>query len=265
MTFDGRTVDDLVDLDETAALDDQHEELFDGDLGTLDLPVRNTLVTILRTRYLSHETHPREWDTLMAERGTLLSRLHDLLIDLHIDENTRTAFKIQARTDADGRTEDDEEGEALLRTQPWTVLQAALLIGLRERYHAERGVAYDLPVLIEWDDLMTLGTAYVPEEHRDEKLAATRVRTAIEALVKARILRKVYAVDGTYRISPVIESLLPVDVIRHLSAQWQAQAAGDTVDPDTVTPAVAAQAARAGDDPDEVDPVSEDRQDGALR
>ncbi len=207
---------------ETDDAEDGSSGLFDGDLGTVNLAVRNALVTILKTRYVSHATHPGTWATLMVERSTIVSRLHDLLIDLHIDPNTRTAIKVPVGVEADAVDpgDGDLDAEELLRTIPWTVLQAGLLVSLREHYQQERGLDYDVPILVDRDELHAMGSRYVPVGHRDERTATSKINSAIERLHTMRVLLKVRGADDRYRVAPVIETLLPVDVLRRLTAEW---------------------------------------------
>ena len=60
--------------------------LFEGDEGGLELAQRQTLVTLLKQRFISARTHPRDWPVLVQHERLLRGRLNDLFLDLMIDK-----------------------------------------------------------------------------------------------------------------------------------------------------------------------------------
>jgi hypothetical protein len=79
------------DLADTASV-----SLFEGDEGTLEHGVRHALVALLKQRFVSARTHPRDWRTLVENERVLRSRLNDLFLDLQMDREREVAWKRQA-------------------------------------------------------------------------------------------------------------------------------------------------------------------------
>lgn len=211
------------DLTEPADLDPSAEPLFPGDTGTLDTACRDALVTLLKRRFISADSHPEAWRTLLANRPLIESRLHELYIELRIDTELETAFKVQA-----GAYGVDRDNPSLLDRHPWPLIQGALLIHLRELHRATRGATFD-PVHVDHEDLIAHAATYLPADDRDEAGARRRATKAIQRLYDLGLLASTREA-GRYRIHPIIESFLPVDEIRRIAATL---ATGDVTVDDT--------------------------------
>ena len=87
--------DDAEDLDGIDAADEDGDSqateeygfgfsLWDGDEGTLEAMQRDALVVLLKHAYISSDTYPREWKTLVNSIGPIRSQLNNLYLDLVI-------------------------------------------------------------------------------------------------------------------------------------------------------------------------------------
>lgn len=188
--------------------DDSDGALFDGDQGQLDAKLRILLVKLLKNRYLSAEDNSDEWDLLIENQDLLRSRCHDLLLELVIDVNYGVAFKRQA---------DSDEGASwptLLHDVPYTREQTAVLLFLRGAYrnHINKGEA---AAFVDREEMLAEVETYLPQEETQRARSSKSTLTAIEHLCRIRILLRTDSPDR-FRISPIIEVILSVDVLRHL-------------------------------------------------
>ena len=225
---DGDTyaTDDIDETDGTeASRPDANSEslsLFEGDDGGLSLDQRKTLVLILKHRYISAAQQPAEWRTLLASTTLLKSRLNDLFLDLHIDHHYEVAFKRQATPEGGDRF------PTLLYDAAYTREETILLVLLRQRFRSERANGQEL-VLVDRDNLLDNVAHFRPEHATDRSGDIRRANGAIDSLVKARVLLKTSDPDR-FRVSPVIEVLLPVERLAELLEWLVAENRGDAAE-----------------------------------
>lgn len=182
--------------------------LFEGDEGGLTPAQRRTLVLLLKHRYVSAALYPSEWRTLLASERLLKSRLNDLFLDLHVDRHYEVAFKRQAVA------EGGERFPTLLHDISYTREETILLVLLRQRFRSERANGHDI-VIVDRDNLLDNVAHFRPDYATDRSGDARRASAAVDSLVKSRVLAKTSDPDR-FRISPVIEVLLPVERLREL-------------------------------------------------
>ncbi|MEU6720405.1 DUF4194 domain-containing protein [Nonomuraea sp. NPDC046802] len=194
--------------------DDAEESLavFEGDEGGLTLEQRKSLVSLLKSRYISCEQHPAEWRTLLESETIIKSRLNDLFLDLHVDRHYEVAFKRQAQPEGGGG-----RFPTLLHDLAYSREETILLIFLRQRFRSERADGRE-NVLVDHDDLLEAVARFRPPHATDRSGDANRARNAIDNIGKARILLKTPD-QSRYRISAVIEVLLPIERLTEL-LQW---------------------------------------------
>lgn len=183
--------------------------LFEGDCGQLAPEVRRALVAILKRRYVSAERDPDVWRVLMENRVPLESRLNDMFLHLIVDRDYGVAYKRQAMPDGGGTF------PTLLHNLAYTREQTVLMVHLRGVFRSATS-AGDEAVFVDGRELIEEAANYWPASttnHVDAERAAQR---AVEALVKSDILLET-AERGRYRISPIIEVLLPVGRLQELA------------------------------------------------
>ncbi|PRY70627.1 uncharacterized protein DUF4194 [Glaciihabitans tibetensis] len=201
------------DVDRDGHLDAEAESLslFEGDEGGLTLAQRKTLVLLMKHRYISAAQQPAEWRTLLESTRVLKARLNDVFLDLQVDLHYEVAFKRQAVAEGGDRF------PTLLYDAAYTREETVLLVLLRQRFRSERANGHEI-VLVDRDNLLDNVGHFRPEHATDRSGDLRRAGGAIESLVKARVLLKTSDPDR-FRISPVIEVLLPVERLAEL-LEW---------------------------------------------
>ncbi|WP_193748585.1 DUF4194 domain-containing protein [Gordonia terrae] len=163
-------------------------------------------MALLKNRFITADKQPDHWLTLMDQRALIVSRMHELLLDVHIDERNRVAYKTRV-------TVAEPFGQvSLLRDVRWSAYATALLVVLRQRLRAERTIVSD-DVYIGFEDMVAEMTTLMPQLS-DESRPTTVTVTALKAVATARLVREVS--PGRYLISPALESLLPLPKLDQL-------------------------------------------------
>ncbi|WP_052436540.1 DUF4194 domain-containing protein [Georgenia sp. SUBG003] len=206
-----KSVDDgFIDPADDPDLDETNPAMFEGDVGTLAPTQRRALHAILKKRYISAAEDPEEWATLMATEHLIRSRLNDQFLHLVVDERYGIAYKRQAVPEGGGRF------PTLLHDMAHTREETILLVILRQKFRNDRSHG-QTAVLVDREDLLATAATFRPETATDHSGDAKRVSKAVDLLVKARVLLRTSDPDR-FRISPVIEVLLPVERLRDLLA-----------------------------------------------
>ena len=216
--------------------------MFEGDTGTLFPEQRRCLHALLKHRYISAERHPEHWAVLIANQDVIKSHLNNLFLELDVDRNFQVAFKRQAST---------ETGDALpslLRDISHTKEETIMLMSLRQRFFAQRQEGEDI-AFVDRQVLLDEVAEQRPEHSTHRAMDHKRSAKSIDALASAGVLLKTADPDR-FRISPIIEVLMPIERLNALTTWLMAQNG-------TVAP--------ASDDADaeDTDPDS-DTEDGTL-
>lgn len=194
--------------------------LFDGDQGVLAAPVRRTLVSLLKKRYIAADRNPVDWRVLLANRGVLESRLNDVFIELVVDTERGVAYKRHAHPD-----EGTVPFPTVLHDQSYSRDETILLVHLRMLLRG-RNVG-DTAVFVDRDELMAEIANYRPADAtnqvRDEKAA----RAAIDSLVRLDLL--IDSGDGQrYQVAPIVEVLMSLQRLNELSGWLRGQTGGQS-------------------------------------
>lgn len=182
--------------------------LFEGDEGGLEFSQRHALVLLLKQRFISARTHPRDWQVLVDHERVLRSRLNDLFLDLAVDRAREVAWKRQATAEAGGRF------PTLLYDAAWSREETLVLVHLRDRLRA--GLAGgDAHVFIDREDIVEYVASFRPAHATDEAGDEKRARNAVVSIVKAGLLIGTTGEDR-FEISEAVESLLPLELLQEL-------------------------------------------------
>src|SRR2546430_2552879 len=182
--------------------------LFEGDSGQLALEVRRTFVALLKKRYISSERHPQDWRVLMENRGLLESRFNDMFLQLVVSPEYEVAYKRQAAPDGAGTF------PTVLHDNTYNREQTVLMVHLRAVFRSKRAAGDDA-VFVDAEELVQEIANYRPASNTNHVSDEKAARRAVEALVTSDILLKTNEEDR-FRISPIIEVLLPVNRVQEL-------------------------------------------------
>jgi hypothetical protein len=202
--------EEVDDFDMDLDLDDASVSLWEGDEGGLEHAQRLALVTLLKQRFISARTHPRDWRTLVEHERVLRSRLNDLFLDLQIDRASEVAWKRQATSETGSRF------PTLLYDAAWSREETMVLVHLRDRLRAGLSGG-DARVFIDREDIVEYVASFRPAHATDEAGDEKRARNAVLNIVKSGLLIAT-STDDRYEISEAVEPLLPIDLLQELLA-----------------------------------------------
>ncbi|ACZ31239.1 conserved hypothetical protein [Xylanimonas cellulosilytica DSM 15894] len=194
---------------EPVAMEADPTELFAGDTGTLDAAARAVLVDLLRRRYLSADASPQRWAALLEHQSAIESRLHDLFVTLVVDRDRGIAYKRQVRSG-------EVEIPILLRDEAYTRVETVLLVHLRTLHQREQG-AGEVAARVDAEELEQHVMSFLDPAETNVAARQREVRAAIARLATEGFLDE--ESPGRFRITPLVEVVLPVDRLAEL-AQW---------------------------------------------
>ncbi|MDR3068223.1 MAG: DUF4194 domain-containing protein [Cellulomonas sp.] len=230
-------------------MEDDPDELFPGDCGTLDAQVRTVVVRLLQRRFLLAEKNPALWRTLLANQQVVESRLHDLFVYLVVDHERGIAYKRQVRSA-------EADIPVLLRDEPYTRAETLVLVHLRAVYQRER-IGGESSVRVDVEDVEQTAMTYFydpadtnPAAHQKE------VRAAIDRLRREGIIDE--ESEGRFRITPLVEVVLNNERLAELK-DWLR----DGPTPADPEPSPRAAEDQAADDQTDDDQTDDDQTDDA--
>jgi len=182
--------------------------LFEGDEGTLEQSERQALVALLKQRFISARTHPRDWQVLVENEQLLRSRLNDLFLELQVDRVREVAWKRQAFSETGQRF------PTLLHDTAWSREETIVLVHLRDRFRAATAAGEDR-VFVDREDLVEHVSGFRPVHGTDLSGDEKRARNAVASVQKAGLLIG-SPTDDRFEISEAVESLLPLEVLQEL-------------------------------------------------
>jgi len=194
--------------------------LFEGDVGQLAEDVRRTFVSILKRRYISSDRHAADWRVAVENEQLLQSRFNDMFLTLVVDHEYEVAYKKQASSEGG-------PFPTVLHDTAYSREQTVLLIHLRGIFRSKRASGEEV-VFVDREELMEEVANYRPGDSTNQVRDERGARNAIDALCTGEILLKTSDADR-FRVSPIIEVLLPVNRVQEL-LQWLMARGDDTPD-----------------------------------
>lgn len=191
---------------ESVSMENDPQQCFAGDRGTLDPEVRRVLVRLLKRRFLLMERNRDDWAVLMENQQTIESRLHDLFIRLVVDPERGVAYKQQIRSDEFGVP-------ILLRDDPYSAPETLVLVYLRTIYQRE-STSGESSARVDVEDVEQTVLTYFPETDGDIAKRQRTIRRALERLRNEGLIEE--ESEGRYLISPLIEIVLSANRLREL-------------------------------------------------
>lgn len=194
--------------DEPVPVDALSVSLWEGDEGGLEYAQRHALVALLKQRFVSNRTHPRDWQVLVDHERVLRSRLNDLFLELHVDPVREVAWKRQATSETGSRF------PTLLYDAAWSREETIVLVHLRDRLRAG-AAAGESRVFVDREDVVAHVAGFRPPHATDEAGDEKRARNAVASLAKAGLLIPT-ASEERFEVSEAVEPLLPLELLQEL-------------------------------------------------
>jgi hypothetical protein len=222
---------DIDDVDVEAAEQDdsaiESEARFEGDTGTLPVPARRVLVRLLQGPSLDARRHEKLWNLLKRHEAALRSRLHDIFLELVLDNQSRVAFTRQVISE-------DLDIPILLRRQSLSFIESVLLLFLRLKLthsdaQAERAV-------VDRMEMQEYLKAYERSDNVDVSRFGRQMDGAIEKARKLGVLLKLSGADDRYEVSASLRLLFPVEEIEALGMAYRSHAPADPAGEQQETP-----------------------------
>lgn len=215
------------------AMEEDPDELFAGDRGSLDSEVRRVLVRLLQRRFLLADKNRGDWAVLLEHQNAVESRLHDLFLQLIVDRDRGVAYKQQIRSD-------ELEIPILLRDEAYNRAESLVLVHLRTVYQRESTAGEESP-RVDVEDVEQTVLTYFADADGDTARRQKMIRAALNRLRQEGVVDE--ESEGRYRITPLVEIVLSSERLRELVAwlaEQKAQArpidlddeSGEDVDPD---------------------------------
>ena len=212
----GRYVcNDVNDVDDVAAGDDGR--LFPGDLGTLPLDTRRTLVQLLQGPSVDGHRQSKLWQVLLRDEATLRRQLHELFLELIVDHDQKVAFTRQA-------VADDLDAPVLLRRASLTFLESALVLYLRQCLtqadaHGDRAV-------VSRTEMIEHLKVYERDRNVDHARFDRQMDNAVEKAKRLNLLHRLRGGEDRFEVSPTLKLLFPAEDIVALTRTYHALVAG---------------------------------------
>jgi len=187
--------------------------LFEGDEGGLEYAERRALVALLKQRFISARTHPRDWRALTENERVIRARLNDLFLELQIDPVREVAWKRQAVS------ETGQKFPTLLYDAAWSREETIVLVHLRDRFRAATA-AGEGRVYVDREDVVDYVAGFRPPHATDVAGDEKRARNAVANVNRAGLLIGA-PTDDRYEISEAIEPLLPLELLKELLVSLQ--------------------------------------------
>ncbi|QMU98682.1 DUF4194 domain-containing protein [Microbacterium esteraromaticum] len=196
------------------AMEDDPDEIFPGDRGTLDPEVRRVLVHVLQRRFLSADNRA-EWAVLLEHQQLIESRMHDLYLRLVVDLGRGVAYKQQVRSD-------EFEVPILLKDAPYNRTETLVLVHLRTVFQRESAAGEPAP-RIDIEDVEQTVLSYLTDADGSTARQQKAIRAALDRLDREGVIDE--ETLGRYRISPLVEVVLSAEKLAELRAWLREQAA----------------------------------------
>lgn len=196
------------------AMEQDLEEHFPGDRGTLDPEIRRVLVHLLQRRFIAAERNPREWTLLRDHQHVIESRLNDIYLRLVMDHARGFAYKQQLRSD-------EVDMPVLLKDAPYSRAETLVLVHLRTVYQRE-SAAGESSVRIDIEDVEQTVLSYFAEADGGTAKQQRAIRSALDRLDREGIVQE--ETSGRYRITALVEVVLSAETLKELREWLRAQA-----------------------------------------
>ena len=206
-------------------------ELWLGDTGTLTLPLRRVLVTLLKGPYLYRDKRKDAWELLINHLPVIRSQLANLLLDLVVDDEVGVAFVKNPDLG-------EIEAPSLLNKYAFKFLDSVLLIEMRDRLM--RAQQSGQRAMLALDEINALLAVFEPSAGKDSKIFANRVSGVLRRMKERHLLLDLGRGSDTFEVSPVLKVVFDaaqVDALRetYATAAKKKQAAAAMVGPDAPT------------------------------
>nr|VDG64128.1 Uncharacterised protein [Streptococcus thermophilus] len=187
------------------------EDLWPGDSGLLSLSSRRALVDLLKGPLITKERKKDTWKAITDDTEALRSRLHEVFLELVLDEEAGIAFTRHLRPERS-----DVHVPPVLRTETLTHLQTAILLQLRH----ELGMSAPGERVVVGEEELFDAINYVRAiDNRNEAGFKKRFDAAIRKIKDYNLLTDTET-EGRHLVSPVLRHIFDADTVHSLREEY---------------------------------------------
>ena len=212
---------------------------FLGDTGTLPVDTRRVLVQLLLGPSVDARRQSKLWPVLLRDEAVIRSRLHDLFLDVVIDHEQRVAFTRQV-------TSEELDVPILLRKASLTFLETTLLLFLRQRL--TQADAQGERAVLSLGEMHEHMAVFEREGNPDHARFERQITNAVEKAKKLSLIQRIRGSDERFEVAPTLKLLFSAEEIQSLSRTY----------------AQLVRSPGSADDGDDLPPLEEEFEDGAL-
>ncbi len=212
---------------------------FLGDTGTLPVDTRRVLVQLLLGPSVDARRQSKLWPVLLRDEAVIRSRLHDLFLDVVIDHEQRVAFTRQV-------TSEELDVPILLRKASLTFLETTLLLFLRQRL--TQADAQGERAVLSLGEMREHMAVFEREGNPDHARFERQITNAVEKAKKLSLIQRIRGSDERFEVAPTLKLLFSAEEIQSLSRTY----------------AQLVRSPGSADDGDDLPPLEEEFEDGAL-
>lgn len=186
----------------------ERQELYPGDCGTLSLPLRKLLVTLLKGPYLYREKRKEAWNLLLNNVSLVRTQLSNLLLELIIDDELGVAYIRKPELDG-------IDAPSLLNQYVFKFLDSVLLIEMRDRLM--RAQQSGERAVMSLDEISTHLAVFESSARTDTSLFAKRVDAVVKRMKERHLLIELGKNADSFEVSPVLKTVFDaaqVDALR---------------------------------------------------
>ncbi|QNE89941.1 DUF4194 domain-containing protein [Corynebacterium incognita] len=199
--------------------------LWEGDRGALTYDSRRAFVQLLQGPLIRADKEPTLWKAILSDEQNLRSRLHEVFLELILDETEGFAF---TRMVVDEKLTIPQ----VLRTDSLKHVDTAILLNLRQE------LAMALPgdrVVVDVEELRD-AISYVRDvDNRDEAGFNKRFDAAIKRIVNTYNLLSATETEGRYEVSPVLRQLFDAETVPAIRDEYARLARDANSDSDSTS------------------------------
>lgn len=189
---------------------------FQGDVGVLPLDTRRVLVQLLLGPSVDAKRQSKLWSVLLRDEQVIRSRMHELFLEVVIDQEQKVAFTRQV-------VSEDVDVPILLRKASLTFLETALLLFLRQRL--TQADAQGERTVVSREDMQEYLAVFEKGNNPDHARFARQVINAIDKAKKLSLLQSIRGSGERYEVSPTLKLLFSAEEIQELTRTYATLAA----------------------------------------
>lgn len=189
------------------------------DTGTLSYHSRRALVQLLKGPMVTAQDHPQVWQAITSDEKALRSALHNVFLDLVLDEDSGIAF---TRAAAGGQDVDAGDGRLepvpkVLRTESLSHVDSLIILHLRQE------LALAAPgerVIIDRGELREQVLLYRVDAERDETKLAKRYDASFRRMVDYSLVHSTET-EGRFEVSPALRQIFDAATVEGVRAEYE--------------------------------------------